>query len=272
MLVLARLNYSDTMSYMPKPFAALDVDGTIFKSSLAEKVVDACIDAKVFAAEPFNLVFANKRRWQTNNNEGVYQAYLHRLVRTFISQMAGIEVERFDRVIATMISEHSVRKFAFPRRLINSLQTSHHIVAISGSPDILVRPFLADLPVQTAFGSAFAVEDGIFTGAARAVGDKAAILQGLVAANVASQAGSVAVGDTFSDAPMLAYAETAIMFNASRTLTKYGQEFGWLRVNEVKDQQSVLEYNIDRELYEEKAVDVLLDRLRIAGTDEQSHS
>lgn len=249
---------------MTKPFAAFDVDGTIFKSSLAEKVVDACIDQNVFNAEKFNDVYANRKRWQINNNEGLYQAYLHRLVATFVDNMAGVDVEQFDHVTQRLLSEHQVRKFAFPRMLIKALQPSHHIVAISGSPDILVKPFLRDLGVHETFGSVFEQEDGKFTGAARGVGDKADILKDLVENNVATRLGSVALGDTVSDEPMLHYAEIPIMFNASSNLTNYGKEFGWLRVNEVKDQITALkptqvdasslgayqEYDINELIYE----------------------
>jgi len=249
----------------PKPFAAFDVDGTIFKSSLAEKVVEGCIEAGVFSPEPFNKVAENRRRWQANNNEGVYQAFLHRLVSTFVEQIEGVEVERFNAVIANMLSVHAVRKFAFPRTLMRALQPTHHPVAISGSPDILVVPFVKDLGVETTFGAQFNVEDGRFTGEAQSVGDKATILRRLVTDGVVSREGSVAVGDTVSDTSMLEFADVPLMFNASRTLTGYGSEFGWPRVNEVKDQVTVLEWNEGTASYVESNPDQLINRLRRAS-------
>ena len=253
---------------MPKPFAAFDVDGTIFKSSLAEKVVDGCIEAGVFRAEPFNDVFANRRRWQISNNEGLYQAYLHRLVGAFVNEVAGVEVGRFNKVTDAMLERHAIRKFAFPRKLIRGLQPSHHIVAISGSPDILVKPFLNDLEVEAAYGSIFDVEDGVFTGLAKTVGNKATLLEKLVTDGVAAQSGSVAMGDTVSDTSMLEYSATPIMFNASRTLTNYGSEFGWLRVNEVKDQITALHWNQNINAYMECSPDEVIDRLVHSGAAE----
>lgn len=261
MPVLADLADPGKTGIMTKPFAALDVDGTIFKSSLAEKVVDGCVAAHIFPAEPLNAVYAHKRRWQASNNEGVYQAYLHRLVRTFITQVAGVEVEQFNQVVKAMVAEHTVRKFAFPRKLVTAVQPSHHVIAISGSPDMLVGPFLADLPIQATFGSRFEIEDGKFTGGAASVGDKATILKNLVSEGVVGLAGSIAMGDTFSDIPMLDYADTAIMFNASRTLTNYGKEFGWLRVNEVKDQVTALGLD-GMGVYAERDVRELLEMFR----------
>lgn len=244
---------------MPKPFVALDVDGTIFKSSLIEKVVDECIAAKVFDPDPFNEVSANRRRWQVDNNEEVYQTYLRNLVSAFVTQMSGVEVEEFNRVTTAMIEQHAVRKFAFPRRLIRALRDSHHPVAISGSPDILVEPFLQDLGIQTIYGSTYKVDDGKFTGEAASVGDKAAILNRLVAEGIVSRIGSIAVGDTVSDIPMLGYADTAIMFNASKTLTEHGKKFGWLRVNEVKDQITALQIDARTDTYIERDIEEIIN-------------
>jgi hypothetical protein len=48
-------------------------------------------------------VYANRRRWQENNNEGTYQAYIKRLVGALVTQMAGVEVTRFDRVVQNIV-------------------------------------------------------------------------------------------------------------------------------------------------------------------------
>lgn len=262
LLNLQKLKFQATNNYMPKPFAAFDVDGTIFKSSLAEKVIDGCIDEGVFKAEPFNAAFENKRLWQYGNSEEAYSAYLHHLIGTFITHLAGVEVARFNEVAADMIAHHTVRKFAFPRRLMDALRQSHHLMAISGSPNILVQPFLRDIDVQTTFGSTFVVEDGRFTGEAQTVGDKATLLRELVAKGEIAQLGSVAMGDTFSDISMLAYADTPIAFNASRTLTNYAKEFNWLRVNEVKDQVTALAWDAQNQKYTEQDPEQVIDSLR----------
>ncbi len=225
---------------MPKPLAAFDVDGSLFKSSLAEKLVTAGIEAGMFAAEPFNAVFVARRRWQRDNNEGVYQSYLHHLVSALVQQMAGVDVEQFNRVADGMLAEHQIRQFAFPRRLMRALADSHYIVAVSGSPELLVRSFLGKLPVQAVYGSTFEVVDGKFTGNAQSVGNKADVLNQLDSTGVATWDSSVAVGDTISDLPMLARASAGIMFNASRTLTSRGRLLRLPRVQEVKDQVTLL--------------------------------
>ncbi len=252
---------------MAKPFAAFDVDGTIFKSSLAEKVVDRCIAEGIFPAEEFNLVYANRKRWQVRNNEGLYQAYMQRLIGALVKNMAGVEVKRFDEVAEAMIEEQQVRKFAFPRRLMETVKDSHSIVAISGSPDILVKPFLQDLQVRNVYGSTFEHKEGVFTGVAKSVGNKAEVLKGLVDDRIVSQTGSIAVGDTISDVPMLTYADKAIIFNASNTLTSFGKEYGWVRVNEVKDNITVLITHGPAGSYHETDLDSLLGHLPGQSSD-----
>lgn len=231
------------MTSMSKPFAAFDVDGTIFKSSLAEVVIEEGVRSGVFDEVAFAPARAYRKRWQTNNSEEVYQEYLNHLVGAFISQMAGVEVAAFDNIARRVLDRHSVRRFGFPRRLIQALGPSHHTLAISGSPEMLVRPFLDSLHLDEIHGAQFEVIDGRFTGVATPVGDKAAVIHGLTQAGVVHSAGSVALGDTISDESMLAIANYPVMFNASLTLTNAGKPMHWARVNEVKDQVTVMVFD-----------------------------
>lgn len=243
---------------MPKPFAAFDVDGTIFKSGLFEKLVDACIADGLFARKPFEQAFALRRRWQRHNTEAAYIVYVRHLVDALIAEMAGTDVAWFDKVTKAMIAQHAVRKFGFPRQLIRRLKDTHYIVAISGSPDILVRPFLKDLPIDAMYGSQYEVRGGRFTGKALNVANKASIITGLMKDGSVARSGSVAVGDTIGDSPMLELADTPIMFNASKTLLAYGKPRHWLRVNEVKDQITCLAFDEKADQYIERPASKLL--------------
>jgi HAD superfamily phosphoserine phosphatase-like hydrolase len=247
---------------MTKPFAAFDVDGTIFKSSLAEKIVEHGIADGLFDAEPFNDVYESRRRWQQNNTEGVYQAYLKQLVGSLVVQMAGVDVEHFDKVTADMIEEHSVRKFRLPKKMIRALADSHTPIVLSGSPDVLVRPFVADMNITAVYGSSYEIKDGKFTGLAKSVGNKALLLRELVEQDVVTREGSIAMGDTYNDVPMLEYATYAVMFNGSRTLTDYGEVFGWDKAFEVKDNITILNKDPESEIYAETDIDSFLDSLK----------
>jgi HAD superfamily phosphoserine phosphatase-like hydrolase len=247
---------------MPKPFAAFDVDGTIFKSSLAEKIVEHGIAEDLFDAEPFNEVYESRQRWQEDNNEDIYQTYLKQLVGALVVQMAGVEVERFDAVTANMLRKHDTRKFRLPRIMIETLGNTHTTIVISGSPEVLVRPFVADLNVDKVFGSTYGIEDGRFTGVAESVGKKDDLLRELVHEGVVTRQGSVAMGDTVGDVPMLEYADHPVVFNASDTLTRYGEGRGWDKAFEVKDNITILRSSSLLGRYTERELKDFLDDLK----------
>lgn len=247
---------------MPRPFFALDVDGTIFKSSLAEKIVEHGIAEGLFDAESFHEVYENRQRWQEDNTEDIYQAYLKQLVGVLVVQMTGVEVERFDAVTASMLKKHDDRKFRLPRIMIEALRDTHTTIVISGSPEVLVRPFVADLHVDQVYGSTYEIENGRFTGEAKSVVKKGDLLRGLVQEGIISQQGSVAMGDTVGDVPMLDYADHPVMFNASETLTRYGEGQGWDKAFEVKDNITILRKSSLFGIYTERELKEFLDTLR----------
>lgn len=246
----------------PKPFAAFDVDGTIFKSSLAEKVIESCIHAGLFKPEAFEKSEDYRKRWQNSNNEGVYQAYLHHLIGGFIDQIAGKPVKEFNEITNEMLREQRVRRYAFPRKLIDRLQASHHIVVISGSPDVIVRPFLEDLDVHTVYGTELHIKKDHFTGAVAPIRDKATVIDRLLEHGVVTSAGSMAIGDTIADFPMLDMADTPILFNCSRTLKNAGEGFGWTRVHEIKDNITVLQMAEGTHQYIETSEETLFYQLQ----------
>lgn len=223
-----------------KPYAVFDVDGTIFKSSLLEKVIDSSIQGGLMPAAPFNDAYRIRRNWQRFNNEGTYRAYIDSLVGAFAAQVAGISVERFQIVSQEMLETQKDRMLAFPRKLIRELKASHYFIALSGSPQILVEPFLEELGFDEVKGTDYEFKGGKFTGKFEPIPDKGKYLENLVERGVVSKLGSVAVGDTSGDISMLRHTDHPVMFNAAKVLVDYGEQFGWPQVGEVKDRVTVL--------------------------------
>jgi HAD superfamily phosphoserine phosphatase-like hydrolase len=211
--------------------AVFDVDGTQFKSACVEKVIDEAILQGVFSSETFAEARLTRRRWQENNNEGVYQAYLHHLVGAFVASIANVSVEQFRSVTERVIAEHRVRLFSYPRQLRELLTPNHTLVAISGSPLPVVEPFLEGLGFDEIYGSTFEIEDGRFTGQASAV-NKQTVLEKLTATG---RHISVGVGDTVGDLPVLRQARCPVAFNPSATLRKEAIMQHWPIVIEQKD-------------------------------------
>lgn len=214
-----------------KPLAVFDVDGTQFKSACVEKVADEAIRQGLFNGELFGKARAQRRLWQENNNEGVYQAYLHNLVGAFVASISGVKVEHFRDITEQMVAEHRVRLFSYTRQLGQLLKPSHRLIAISGSPLPVVEPFLEGSDFDEIYGSTFEVENGRYTGEAKSI-SKAAAVETLLADGAVLNVG---IGDTIGDLPVLSQATCPIAFNPSDTLRKQAVRHGWFIAMEQKD-------------------------------------
>lgn len=256
------------MSKEIRSFLALDTDGTICKSSLLEAAIKASIEEGLFDARAFTETFRKKIAWQEENDEEKYVEYLNAMVGAFVVSMAGVEELAFSRIIDSVVRDQLKRRFAFPKRVIAELKPTHELIGISGSPLILVRPYLEDLGINHVFGSDYEVVNGIFTGRARSVGSKALILQTLVERGIVTQSSSVAIGDTISDESMFSYVSEQgrpIMFNPSLTLKEFGAPLNWDCVYEVKDNITPLVRTSKSSIYQEVPLGEYLDSLRPAA-------
>lgn len=212
-------------------FAVWDIDGTIFKSACLEKAIEVAVDEGIFRDEDFYEARAKRKIWQNDNNEGVYQSYLNSLVGAFVAQIAGIKAQEMDKVVNQMVNNHQVRRFKFTRALLEYLNPTHNTVAISGSPEFMVKAFLADLQFDEVVGSQFEVINGTYTGNATST-NKAAAFE-----TISKGTGEldVVVGDTIGDLEILEQATRPIAFNPSATLRRHAIERSWPIVTENKD-------------------------------------
>jgi phosphoserine phosphatase len=180
--------------------------------------------------------------------------------------MKGTRVDAFNEVVKGLIHSEAVRRYAFTKRLIGSVATTHSNILITGSPEILARPFVQDIAgITRVYGSTYEAVNGVYTGVAKSVGSKAAILYQLISEGAVSQENSIAVGDTMSDTSMLHLADRPIAFNPSFTLAQYGREFGWDKVFETKDNITPLHFNTSTGQYVEVPLSGYLNELRQAA-------
>ncbi len=215
-----------------RPGVYYDVDGTIFKSSLLEKVVARGVADGIFSQDAFESAMEVQDLWQDNNNEGTYISYTDTLVEAFIAQISGVRVDRFKKLVDEVVAKQHVRRFRFPRTLMRIVRPSHTGVVISGSPKVAVDELVGDMGVEHVFGSTFSAVDGVYTGEAESVGDKAAIRRRLIEMGIVLPDGDIAVGDTMGDKSILRAVEYPILLNPSATLADYGRTMGWPMVLE----------------------------------------
>ncbi len=241
-----------------KPFAVFDVDGTLFKSSLLEKVIKHSFEVGLFDRQDFLEAARLRREWQLHNSEQAYMEYINTLIGSFVNQIKGVDAHVFDWVTDKMVKDHQVRLFAFPRQLMEAVRQTHTLIIISGSPEIVVKPFVEQFNVDYVFGSIFEQNNGRYTGQAASVGDKASIIHKLIDDKKIALEGSLAIGDTVSDISMLELADRSIMFNPSLSLSQHGSPLGWHKVYEVKDNITALKLDHQHAVYQETAPQELM--------------
>jgi phosphoserine phosphatase len=111
------------------------------------------------------------------------------------------------------------------------------LFAISASQAEIVELLAGYYGFDDYGGSIYEIKDGYFTGRKDVLKSdrKPTHLRKLVAKHGADWAGSVGVGDSESDIPMLSIVEQPIAFNPTRNLYEYAVEHTWPVVVERKN-------------------------------------
>lgn len=221
-----------------RKIAAFDIDGTVFRSSLLLELVEELVEEGVFPAKTRIAYEREYLRWL--DRKGDYEVYVQKAVSVFARQVKGIPFAVGQRAARRVIAEKKNRVYRFTRDLIAKLKRKgYFLVAISHSPKFIVGPFAKGLGFGKIYGSLYAVDaKKRFTGKvdfAEMIRDKAAVLAHVMQKFNGLSRGSVAVGDTESDIPMLKLVENPIAFNPNQKLYRYAKKHGWKIVVERKD-------------------------------------
>lgn len=218
--------------------AAFDIDGTIFRSSLLLELVEELIAEGVFPAKTRSAYERELLRWL--DRKGDYEVYVQKVISVFARQLKGIRFSVGEKAAAKVIAEKRNRVYRYTRDLIARLKKrGYFLVAISHSPKFIVGPFGKKLGFGKVYGSIYATDArGRFTGKVdyeEMISDKAAILKFAMKKFNAPFRGSIGVGDTESDIPMLSLVEKPIAFNPNRKLYRYAKKHRWKVIVERKD-------------------------------------
>jgi phosphoserine phosphatase len=126
--------------------------------------------------------------------------------------------------------------YRYTRDLIKSLQKTHFLIAISKSPQAVVRKFAEHWGFDDYDASNYEHKNGIYTGICSTDDrHKDVILNELIAKHDLSLAGSIGVGDSEGDIPLLNLMEHPIAFNPNARLYAEAIGSGWQVVVERKD-------------------------------------
>lgn len=221
----------------PVKLGIFDIDGTIFRSSLAVEMIHLLIEQGIFPKKAGLEIEADYQHWL--NRTGSYEAYLNQLITVFAKYINGIEVKKVLKIANQVLVEQKNHNYRYTKNLVETLKKkNYHLVAISGSPDFLVSEFAKFLGFNASYGTHIEVVDGKFINKF-IVGDRnkiSLVYDYLTKNNLkADFKNSIAVGDTLTDIPLLQAVGKPIAFNPNMELIKVAKKKGWTTIVERKD-------------------------------------
>ncbi len=221
-----------------KKVAFFDIDGTVFRSSLLIEVVEECIKKGVFPESAREGYYTEYDSWK--NREGSYEMYMEAVIHTFLIHIRGVFYGDFADVGKSVVEEQGKRTYRYTRDLIQDLRSKGYaVVAISQSPKTILDSFCASYGFDKVYGRVYEIGPrDLFTGVVTEedfIKDKARVVARVIEKEGYTREGSIGVGDTESDIPLLESVEMPICFNPNKGLYEYAQSKKWPVVVERKD-------------------------------------
>lgn len=222
-----------------KKVAFFDIDGTVFRSSLLVEVVEAMVHEGVFQPTVKDSYLEEYLAWR--DREGTYEAYIAAVITTFLDNIKGVHYGTFADIGRQVVALHSKRVYRYTRDLLKELKADGYLtVAISQSPKTILDVFCANYGFDKVYGRIYEIgPQDRFTGEVtdeHLIENKSNIVKRVFDRHPElSRAGSIAVGDTDGDIPLLQLVEKPICFNPNQVLYTEAVRHGWEVVVERKD-------------------------------------
>ncbi len=220
-----------------KKFAVFDVDGTIFRSSLLIELTESLIAEKIFPPKTKDIYIKSYKKWI--ERKGSYEEYINDVVDAFKINIKGVNEGDFNRVAKSVIESNHSMIYRYTRDLVKALKKkNYYLLAISHSPQEIVKKFTKTLGFDKTYGFIYEVENGKLTGKSLyedKISDKSKILKHVIKKEGLSLQGSIGVGDSEGDINFLGVVANPICFNPNKKLYTKAVKKGWKIVVERKD-------------------------------------
>ncbi|MET8755892.1 haloacid dehalogenase-like hydrolase [Streptomyces sp. NPDC004667] len=210
--------------------AVLDMDGTLLPGTLGADLLRRAAVTGVGDAQAIARALATIRRYA--DGEMDLENAVKTVYRLYAQAMAGVPCDAALLLARHVWNEASRTVFPFTAPLITLLhEKGFRTVLISGSPHEIIQLAATDLGIDTALGTQRATRNGRPTGALRyapalADGKRAALLA-LTAGWELDLRGSLAIGNSPSDAQIFEMVGTAIAFEPRDGLCSTAAARGW---------------------------------------------
>jgi len=224
---------------MKQPVAFFDIDGTLFRSSLLIELVEELIREGVFPAAAADGYSADFAAWQAR--EGTYNAYIGAVIDTFLTHIKGVHYGALADIGRRLVALKSKRVYTYTRDYVKELkQNGYMVIAISQSPKTVLDEFCRQYGFDKVYGRMYEIgPSDCFTGEVideHLIENKANIVKRVFERHSElTKEGSIAVGDTDGDIPLLESVDRPICFNPNQALLDYAKSQGWQVVVERKD-------------------------------------
>ena len=220
-----------------KKFAVFDIDGTLIRWQLYHAVVNKLADSGALGAHAGERLQTARMAWKRREHDDAYKTYESELIQVYESAFPTLQVSQFDEMVQEVIKEYRDQTYTYTRDLIKKLkQQGYVLLAISGSHHELVHEIAKYYGFDDFVGTRYGRQKGRFSGMEfLASRDKKAVLKELIAKHSLTLKGSIAVGDSGSDAPMLGMVEQPIAFNPDQVLLDAAKKNAWQIVVERKN-------------------------------------
>jgi len=226
-----------------RSYAVFDIDGTLVRWQLYHAITDALAKLGYTNDLKFQAVKEARMDWKRRSHANSYKDYEKQLVEAYEEMLGQLTVERFNQATDLVFNEYKDQVYTFTRDLLKDLQSKGYLLfAISNSQLEIVEKIAKYYGFDDCVGAIYEKRGNRFTGHVTVhLSDKDAALNQLVAKHHAKWQGSMAVGDSMSDASMLRVVERPIAFNPDHKLFEYAQTHNWPVVIERKNMVYKLE-------------------------------
>jgi HAD superfamily hydrolase (TIGR01490 family) len=223
-----------------KKFAVFDIDGTLFRSQLYHEVVFELIESGCIPKHAKKEIDEKMTEWRNRAHHHAFHDYEMAVVHAFRPHLSDIKMSDVEAAADKILARSSAQVYTYSRDLIETLRNKGFIlVAISGSHDEIVKRFAKLWKFDLAFGQIHDKQGDHYTGTIPGgkllVEQKGQFLKNIVKEYNLTWQDSVGIGDSLSDAAMLALVQYPIAFNPNDELFNIAKKHHWRVVIERKN-------------------------------------
>ena len=220
-----------------RKLAVFDIDGTIFRSSMIVELVNLLVKKGIFPERVNKEIEKDYSLWVIR--QGDYRDYINKVVEVFKNEIGAKDETVVKDAISEMVFKEKDKLYVFTRELLKKLKKENYfLLAISGSPEIIVSQFAKALGFNAYYGSKYEIKNNKFTGKILAdiVWNKSLVLDEFLSKHKEFKLeDAIGIGDTEIDISFLSKVGNPIVFNPDIQLAGYAKENGWKIIIERKN-------------------------------------